>query len=332
MRAWLPPTLCLLLAVPAGAQQPAAPAPTWKTFAQVAVFPERDAPAGAVSRNESRIAAEIPATIAALPVDVGQVVGKGAVVARLDCRDYDLAAQKSQAALDAAAARAKLAESQLARARELHGRNFISADALTQRETESAVQRAEVKLARAQLDTAKRAQEKCVLRAPFPAIVKARQGQVGELAAPGTPLLTLVDAGTTEIAAQVQVRDAESLKAAKDIRFVTPTGSHAARLLRVSPAINRDARNVEARLAFADQPAPPGSEGRIVWRDPRPHLPAELVSRRAAGLGVFVLNSDTARFVPLPGAQEGRPAPADLPADTRVVIDGRHGLRDGQGR
>lgn len=322
------------LAVAAGlasAQQaPAAPQVTYRTFAEVALYPERDAPAAAVSENESRIAAEIAATIQTIPVRVGQTVPKGAVVARLDCRDYELAVQKAQAAHDSARARAALAQSQLARARELKGQNFISAEALSQRETESAVQQAEVKLARAQLDTARHSRQKCTLRAPFPAIVKARQGQVGELASPGTPLLTLVDASGTEISAQVQLKDVASLKAAKEVRFMGLDQPYPARLLRVSPAVNRDARNVEARLAFAGDAAAPGTDGRIVWREHRPHLPDELLLRREGRLGIFILEGSKARFVALPQAQEGRPVAADLSPQTRIVVEGRHGLRDGQ--
>lgn len=319
--------LCLTLA-PAALAEP--PAVTYRSYAQVALYPERDAPATAVSDNESRIAAEIAATIVAVPVEVGQVVPKGAVVARLDCRDYELAVHKAQAAHESALARARLAQAQLKRAAELHRQAFISAEALSQRETEYAVQQADVKLSRAQLDTARHNRQKCTLRAPFPAIVKARPGQVGELAAPGTPLLVLVDAGGTEVSAQVQLKDVDSLEAAQEVRFLGLDGAYPVKLLRVSPAVNRDARNVEARLAFTGKRAAPGSDGRIVWRDHRPHLPADLVSRRDGRLGVFVIDGGRARFVPLPQAQEGRPAPAPLPPEAKIVIDGRHGLHDGQ--
>jgi hypothetical protein len=102
------------------------------------------------------------------------------------------------------------------------------------------------------------------------------------------------------------------------------------KLLRICPAIDPDARNVEARFAFAGEAAPPGASGRIAWRDPRPHLPPELVVRREGKLGVFVLENRHARFVPLPEAQERRPAPADFPPGTRIAVEGRHLLTDGQ--
>lgn len=329
MRRILP--FLVLVALPALAQQPAAPpAVSAKSFGEVALHPEREAPASAVSLNESRLSAEVSATVQEVAFDVGQVAPKGAVLIRLETRDHELALAKAQASLDSSRARARLAEQQLNRARELAKQNFYSAEALSQKETELAVHQAQVKLDAAQRAQAQRNLEKCTLRAPFQAIVRSRQAQVGELAAPGTPLMTLSDAAHIEIAAQVPPRDIASLQGATAVRFTGSGGEHAVKLLRVSPAISREARSVEVRLAFDGKPAAPGADGRILWRDPQPHLPAELVSKRGTVFGVFVLESGKARFVPLPGAQEGRPVAAPMLADRMIFVDGRHGLADGQ--
>jgi RND family efflux transporter MFP subunit len=309
---------------------PAAPVVSARPFADVALFPEREAPATAQSLNEARLAAEVSAAIAAIPVEVGQTVAAGAVLVRLEARDFELGLARAKAQLDAAQSRLQLAESQLARARDLRARNFISSEALHQRESEAEVQRAEVALNRAQLDTARRALAKATIRAPYRAIVRQRLANVGELASPGTPLVSLVDLSRIEVAAQVQVKDAESLAAARDIRLQALGRQWPLELTRISPAINRDARNVEARLAFGREAAPPGADGRILWRDHRPHVPAELLVRREGGLGVFVVNDAKAHFVPIAQAQEGRPAAANLPPATRIVTEGRQVVRDGQ--
>jgi RND family efflux transporter MFP subunit len=312
---------------PASAQAPAYAA---KPLAEIAVYPEREASAQAAALNESRIAAEIPARIEEMAVEVGQTIARGAVLARLDCRDNELALQRARAARDAARSRLELAGHQLARARELGSKGYFSKDALDARATEVEVLRADAAQARAQSDTAERAVAKCIVRAPYKAIVRQRLGQVGELAAPGTPLVALADAARVEVSAQVQPRDAVSLKQAKQIRFVGEGGSRALRLLRVSPAIDPQARTVEARLRFLADPAPPGAAGHIVWRETRAHVPAELVVRRDGRLGLFLEDNGVARFHALPGAQEGRPAPAGLPPETRVVVAGQLALKEGQ--
>ncbi|HJS36713.1 MAG TPA: biotin/lipoyl-binding protein, partial [Burkholderiales bacterium] len=86
----------LMLVLPARAEEPAAV--LVQPLAEAAVYPERDASAQVVSLNESRIAAEIAGRIEALPVEVGQRLARGAVVARLDCRDHQLAHERARAA------------------------------------------------------------------------------------------------------------------------------------------------------------------------------------------------------------------------------------------
>lgn len=313
--------------------KPAAEAPAAvvvRPLAEVAIRQQADAPADVRSENETRIAAEVAGTIVDINARAGETLPRGAVVARLDPRDYEIALQRAQAGVEASRARLRLAQTQLERSRELAKQNFISSEALNQRETEADIVRAELAVQEAALESAKRNLAKTTLRAPFRAIVIARTGNVGEIAQPGTPLVTLVDADRIEVVANVQVREAEGLRAAKDVVFVTPGAKLPVRLSRLSPAIERESRTVEARLAFAGERAPVGAVGRIVWSSPRTYLPPEVVLRRGDQLGVFVADGDTAKFVPLPEAQEGRPAATDLAPATRVVVEGHRALRAGQ--
>jgi len=308
---------------------PPAPTIAFRPVGEVAVYPERSAPAAVVGRNEARLSTEVAATVLAMPVDVGQTVARGAIVARLDPRDAELALERAAAALAQAEARHAQARAQHARAKTLREKNFYSAEALTLRETELALAAADLRAAQAQQQTARRALDKHNLRAPFDAIVRARSGQVGELAAPGTVLLTLVSARELELAAQLQPRDAESLQLADSPVFATAGGRHELKLLRISPAFNRESRSVEARLVFVGPPPAAGSEGRLVWREAQPYLPADLLVRRDGRYGVFVAADGKARFHALPQAQEGRPAALDLPPGTQLVTQGRHALQDG---
>lgn len=328
MRFVLASLVAVLLSTPAAAQD--ASAVSVKPLAEVAIHPERDAAAQVVSLNESRIAAEIAGRIVAVPVEVGQRLGRGAVIARLDCRDHELARERASAAAAAVRSRLALAEQQLGRARELRAQGFISEDALAARITEADVLRADLSQAEVQLATAERAVGKCVVRAPFAAIVRERLGRVGELAAPGTPLAALVDAGRIEVAAQVQAKDTPSLERAAEVRFLGPRGAQALALERVSPAIDPQTRTVDARLRFTEPAAAPGASGRIVWRDPELYVQPELLVRRAGRLGLFLDDGGTARFHALSDAQEGRPARVDLPPETRIVVKGQPALKDGQ--
>lgn len=297
---------------------------------ELVVYPELSAQAQVTSRNISKISAEISARIESLPVETGQRIPPGKIVARLDCRDAQIALQQAQAQLATAEARLKLAVQQLQRNEGLAARNFISGDALDQRRTEVEVIRAEVRLTRAQVDAARRNASKCVIVSPFAAVVEAKLASAGELASPGTPLLTLWDISGLEVSAAVQHKDVDSLTTAKAIVLETPEARYPLRLKRISPAMDTTARTREARLGFSGDIAPPGASGRLRWQSPLPHVPAEYVVQRSGQYGVFVAEGDKARFVPLADAQEGRPARIDLPLDSRMIVEGRFAVQDQQ--
>ena len=301
-----------------------------QALGDLVVQAEREAPASALSLNESRLSAEVTAVIESIPVQVGEVVEAGAVLVQLDPRDYELALKRNLAALQSVQARIKLAEFQLRRARELFTKKFASEDTLIQRETELTVLQAELASAQIQVDSARRDLAKCRITAPFQAIIKDRKGQLGELAAPGTPLLSVIDVAHIEVTARVQPKDGVLLESAEAISFVAPRQDYPVRLLRLSPAIDPATRTREARLAFSGVSAAPGTEGRLVWRAKESLLPADLISRRNGRLGVFIAEHDKARFVVLEQAQEGRPVPVVMPAETRIILDGRFELQDGQ--
>jgi hypothetical protein len=87
-----------------------------------------------------------------------------------------------------------------------------------------------------------------------------------------------------------------------------------------------------ARLVFSDATAPSGTEGRIRWTDPRPALPGDYISQRDGELGVLLFDADAgeAAFLPLPGADAGRPHLTDkLDGAAPVIDEGRRRVQPG---
>jgi RND family efflux transporter MFP subunit len=289
----------------------------------------REAPAQVVSLNLAKIPAELAARIDSIPVEPGQRISKYAVIARLDCTDIRITAERAQAALESSQARLKLVQQQLQRSNQLAAQHFISGDALEAKKTDVAVMAAEVRLNRAARAATQRDVGKCTVRSPYPAIVEARLAQVGELASPGSPIVQLWDTSRMQLSALIQPADAEWLHQARPV-FVSQGREYAVSLLRVSPAVNLAARTREARFGFGKTAPAPGSNGVLRWRDPRAFVPADFLVRRAGQLGVFVVNGQVAHFIPLPNAQEGRPAlAAGLPDQTSLVTAGRFSLQHG---
>ncbi len=320
--------LCLPRPSPA-ADAPAAALVRTKTYAQVALHPQRSVPGSVVSLNDSQLSAETSGRIDAIPVLVGQTVSAGDILVRLDCRDHRLALKRAAAALAAAQARSVLAEKQLTRARRLHRDKNVSEELVNQREAERASALADVDATSAARQQAALEVERCNLRAPFDGVVMARLGQVGQRAAPGTPLIQLLDRAHLEVSAQIPVDTAADLGRAGHIWLQAAGHRYPLQLRAVAPAVHAQARSREARFTFTAAPALPGTAGRVVWQSPLAHVPADLIVRRGNQLGVFVADDNHARFVALPGAQEGQPAAAQLPADARIITDGRYNLSDG---
>ena len=319
------------------AQAPTAPAASApdavtvkvRSFEQLAIRPQREAPAAVVARNEARLSAEVAGRVLRWTADAGGRVARGDLLVELEPADYRLARDQARAAVDASQARLKLAESQLVRARELVAQGFFSQEALNSRETEVQLMRTELASNRAQLAAAERSLAKTRITAPFAGSVKERLAQTGEFVAAGTPLYVLTQTDGAELSARVALADVASVKASPKLEFVGVDQVVPLKLLRTSATVTAPARTVEVRLA-PTQPLVVGSAGQLRWVEERPHVPAAVVVQRERRLGVFVVDNGRAKFVPLPDAQEGRAAPAALAPAAQVVVSGQAALRDGQ--
>ncbi len=302
---------------------------TTARLGDLVVAAERDAPAEVVSLNRATLSAELNARIVVIRAEVGDRVEVGDALVELDCRDYTASAEQAAATLAALEAQIDFADYRSRRARTLSERNAVAEEALRERETTLQRLVAERDGQRAALGTARLQVERCKVRAPFTAALVDRPAQLGALAAPGTPLVELLDVDSVEVRARVRRALLDSLDGADEIVFNDGRGDFTLERRAILPDVDPRGDSVELRLTFSAARAAPGTPGRLVWRDAGLALPPYLVEERDGVSGVFTVNDDRAHFVPLVGVQEGRPVVVDLSPDTRLVIDGRAGLADG---
>ncbi len=303
---------------------------TVQVLGELTVYPEEHAPATVVSLNKSRIAAEISARLEELPVKVGDRVEKGALLARLDCRDHLLEKKRQGARLRALDAQHELARFQLKRAESLAKDRNVSEELLNQRQAEMRVVEAQRQEQKIGIALVGRGIGKCALRAPFPALVTARLASLGEWLDPGVAVVKLLDLEDIEVSAQVPVTATGNLAAAGSIRFTNGEKAYPLELKVVLPSVDTRSRSREVRLTFTRDQGLPGTAGRIVWRNGAAHIPAALVIKRDGRPGIFTERDGQARFHPLPGAMAGRPAAITLAPETRVILEGRFSAHDGQ--
>lgn len=328
-----------LIATPLAAQTPpvqdesapaAAPTVTSLPLSQLAIFREFSAPAAVISARDTVLSAEIAGRIDNISAKVGDTVEPGAVLVNLNCRDYSLQAERIRTQIKGAEVRAELASRQLKRARSLKSSKNASQELLDQRSFDLDSAQVEKRELQVALEQAANTGSKCAVKAPFGGVVLERNADLGELAMPGTPLLRIMDTNSLEVSAQLLTQDIPHIQEQKQIVFDAAGKRLPVSVRSVVPLVNTLSRNQEVRLSFLESATTAGTAGRILWRDPQPYLPAELVVRRQQGLGVFLDQNGIARFVPLPQAQEGRPVRVDLPGNSQIIVEGRYLLKDGQ--
>lgn len=288
------------------------------------------APATVVARNTPQIAAEIAARVVTVPVQVGDEVTVGDVLAALDCRRFESALKSAEATLEGTLARQRFADRQLQRARNLKAKKSISDETLDQRRTDLRTTQADLETGTESVRQARLDVGHCEVRSPIQAVVRQRLISVGSYATPGTPLIELVEITRQEVSAALRHDQLASFNAAAgQLRFESNGTRFPLTLRSVVPASDSLSRTREARMLFTHDAAIPGTAGRVVWQGLAATIPADYLVRRDGQLGVFVAEGDTARFVPIPDAQEGRPAIAALPGETRLITEGRQRLQDG---
>lgn len=298
-------------------------------LSEVLIDFERRAPADVRTLNDSTIAAEVSAIVQTVHAEVGQAVKRGDLLLQLDPTDYQLRLKQAEANLVSSKALLSQANVRLNRARSLSESQHISADELLERETDAMVSSALISANEVAVSIARRNLEKCSLKAPYDGVVGERMAQLGSFVRNGDPLIAVTQIDQFELEAELPDALANGINSADMIRFDSRGESWPVELLRLSPVIDSQRRTRLARFAFTDNAPAIGRSGELVWRTGQGMLPSNLISRRNGVLGVFVLDSGHARFSPLAGAQEGRPAEVNLPAASRIITMGRERLQDG---
>jgi multidrug efflux system membrane fusion protein len=257
--------------------------------------------------------AEIATPSGPRPLDKGDVVKKGSVLARVRASEYSEKVKTASAQVGEAHAEQVLATQELERAERL----FVG-KAITRAEYDAKVARAEsmkaeLEAARARAGEAAVALGDTVLRAPFDGVVLARQGEIGTLVSPGQAVLVVADTRTMKAvfgAPQVLVEELAlgspvSVFVGPESEARTPDRLLEARITRIAPAADNNGRvfSVEAALPNQDGRLRAGSV--VSVRVPEPlHGQDELVvplrsvvrsPRDAHGFSAFVLDGDADR-------------------------------------
>ena len=149
------------------------------------------------ARVESRLGFRVAGKIIRRPVEVGQRVKPGQLLAQLDSQDYRLAADAAKAQVAAAAINRNLADTEYKRFKELKDQNFISGAELERRDT--ALKAGEAQLEQAQLSSQRNQAAYTNLTAEVAGIVTAVEAERGQVVGAGTPVVRIAQDGPRDV-------------------------------------------------------------------------------------------------------------------------------------
>lgn len=256
------------------------------------------------ARYETDLAFRVGGKLVARPVDVGDTVHRGDVLARLDAADLRLSAQAARDQLAAAQAELSLAQAELERARQLVAQKFISASVLDSRQTAMEAAEARVRQAGAQSALSANQADYSTLRAEHEAVVLAVRAELGEVVAAGQAVLRV--ARTDEREVVIHVPEGRIGEVA--------VGMGA--LVRPLADQQRTYRAMVREVAAAADPATRTFELRLLVPDADQHLPLG-----ASVLAGFVGTAGSGTLLPLPAVAQldGRSVVWTVDADGRVA-------------
>lgn len=231
-------------------------------------------------------------------VQPGTWVGAGQVLATIDRSVQVQTAESLAAQVNVARSDARLAQAELDRASQLVDRGFISKADIDRKAATRDAANARVRVAQAQLAETRARTGRLSIRAPAAGLVLTRNVEPGQVvsSASGT-LFRLARGGELELRATLSDADMTSVRVGVPAQ-VTPVGStehFTGRVWQVSPVIDPQTRQGVARIALPYNPAlrPGGFASATIIRGNSevPLLPESAVQSDAKGNFVYVVDA-----------------------------------------
>ncbi len=175
--------------------------------------------------NRGTVSAQTSGRVAELAVDVDDAVQAGAVILRLVDTEQRAALDQAGAQLAEARARRKQAADERQRVADVYRRKLVSKAELDRAEAAHRAAQARVAAAEAALVRAEEQLGYTVIRAPYAGIVTRRHIEVGEMANPGTPLISGISLDELRVSMEVPQRLMAALRGADRVSVIAADGT-----------------------------------------------------------------------------------------------------------
>lgn len=234
--------------------------------------------------RSATIAAQVQGRVVEVHADAGQRVTKGEVLMRIDAREF----AENAAAAEAQAIQAK---ANYERLKNLYAQKFVSSAALDKAE-------ADYKTAQAAAGASGASVSHSAITAPMSGIVATRQTELGEMATPGKPLITIYEPKGLRVIASIPQYKLAAVKQGLKARLEFPETGLWVDAVRVEILPTADARShtVTARLYLPDnvKGVIPGMAARahfVIGSGKKLTVPPAAVLRRGEVTAVYVIDA-----------------------------------------
>lgn len=165
------------------------------------------------ARTESRLGFRVAGKMVRRPVDVGDAVKPGQLLASLDPQDLQLGQEAARASLQAARINAEQAGADFKRFKELHAQGFISAAELERRQSSFNAAHAQFEQAQAQARVQSNQARYAALVADVAGVVTAVEAEPGAVLTAGAPVLRVAHDGPRDVVFAVPEQQVAGLRA-----------------------------------------------------------------------------------------------------------------------
>jgi len=205
--------------------------------------------------KSSVIAPQVSGSITALPVKAGDHVKAGQLLARIDTRIANQQAATNQAQVAAAQAQLSAARKEYERKHRLFEKQYISQAALERAESDYKTAEAQTKAQLAQSGMSNVETGLHTINAPYSGVVAEVMTEMGGMAMPGQPILTLYDPSRFRVTVNVPQSQLTTLKADSSIKVLIPAAAESDRnvtstQMTVLPTADSVSNMILVRLAL----------------------------------------------------------------------------------
>ncbi len=209
-------------------------------------------------RYESNLSFQAGGRITARNVQLGSIVHAGDVLMTVDPKDIAQSVQQAQAQVDAAQAQMQLAQANLGRYRQLFSQDAVSAAALDQYQTAYDQAQAQYNQAQAVWQAQQNQLSYTALTADADGVISSVYGEVGQVAAAGQTMLTLVHNGDWEIEIHVPENRLADVPVGKEVAisfWAIPDQTCRGVVREVAPVADAASRTYGVRISVPEPPS-----------------------------------------------------------------------------